>query len=87
MSLHCVKSVCIRSYSGQHFAAFGQNAERYYVPLRTQSECGKMRTRITQNTDTFYAQLVLLSGREGAQLSFRLNSKTNLSESDTTNKQ
>ena len=48
---HCVKSVRIRSYSGQHFRAFGLNKERY----RIQSECGKMRTRITPNTDTFYA--------------------------------
>ena len=28
---------------------------RYSVSLRIQSECGKMRTRITSNTDTFYA--------------------------------
>ena len=27
----------------------------YSVSLRIQSECGKMRTRITPNTDTFYA--------------------------------
>ena len=32
---------------------FGLNTERYGVPLRIQSECGKMRTRITPNTDTF----------------------------------
>ena len=29
--------------------------ERYGVSLRIQSECGKMQTRITPNTDTFYA--------------------------------
>ena len=52
---HCVKSVCIRSYSGTHFPAFGLNMERYSVSLRNQSECGKIRTRITPNTDTFYA--------------------------------
>ena len=52
---HCVKSVRIRSYSGPHFPAFGLNTERYGVSLRIQSECGKMRTRITPNTDTFYA--------------------------------
>ena len=28
---------------------------RYSVSLRIQSECGKMRTRITPNTDTFHA--------------------------------
>ena len=38
-----------------HFLAFGLNTERYKVSLRIQSECGKIRTRITPNTDTFYA--------------------------------
>ena len=52
---HCVKSVRIRSYSGQHFLAFGLNAERYGVSLLIQSECRKMGTRITPNTDSFYA--------------------------------
>ena len=49
-SFHCVKSVRIRGYSGLHFPAFGLNTERYGV-----SECGKIRTRITPNADTFYA--------------------------------
>ena len=52
---HCVKSVRIGSYSGPHFPAFRLNTERYYVSLRIQSECVKMWTRITSNTDTFYA--------------------------------
>ena len=52
---YCVKSVHIRSYSGPHFPAFGLNAERYFVSLRIQFECGKVRTRITPNTNTFYA--------------------------------
>ena len=52
---HCVKNVRIWSYSGPHFPAFGLNTERYSVSLRIQSECGKIRTRITPNTDTFYA--------------------------------
>ena len=30
------------------------------VSLRIQSECGKIRTRITANTDTFYAVLPIL---------------------------
>ena len=34
---------------GPHFAAFGL--------LRIQSECGEMQTKITPNTDTFYAVL------------------------------
>ena len=58
---HCVKSVRIRSYSGPHFPAFGLNTERYSVSLRIQSECGKMRTRITPNTDTVYAVCILRS--------------------------
>ena len=45
--IHCVKSVRIQSYSGPYFPAFGLNS------LRIQSECGKIRTRITPNKDTF----------------------------------
>ena len=52
---HCLKSVRIRSYSGPYFPAFGLNTERFRRSLRIQSECGKMRTRITPNMDTFYA--------------------------------
>ena len=47
---HCVKSVCIRSYSGSHFPAFGLNTERHIVSLCIQSKCGKIRTRITPNS-------------------------------------
>ena len=50
---HCMKSVRIWSYSGPHFSTFGLNTERYSVSLRIQSECGKMRTRVTPNTNTF----------------------------------
>ena len=50
-----LKSVRVRSDSGPHFPAFGLNTKRYFVSLRTQSKCGKMRTRITPNTHTFYA--------------------------------
>ena len=57
-AVDCVKSVRIRSYSGLHFPIFGLNTERYGVPLRFQSEYGKMRTRITPNTDTFHAVMV-----------------------------
>ena len=55
MSNHCVKGVRIRSYSGPYFPAFGLNTERYSVSFRIHSECAKIRTRITPNTDTFYA--------------------------------
>ena len=58
-ALHCLKSVRIRGYSGPHFPAFGLNAERYFVSLLIQSERGKMQTRITPNTDTFYAVLYI----------------------------
>ena len=57
--IHCVKSVRIRSYSGPHFPAFGLNTERYGVSLHSQSKCGKMRTRVTLNLDTFYAVIIL----------------------------
>ena len=50
--LRCVKSARIRSYSGPCFPAFGLNMERYGVTLSVQSECGKMRTGVTANTDT-----------------------------------
>ena len=38
-----------------YFNAFTLNAERYGASLRIQSKYGKMRTRITTNTDKFYA--------------------------------
>ena len=49
-----------RSYFGPlffpHSPAFGLNTERYSVySVRMQENEGKMRTRITPNTDTFYA--------------------------------
>ena len=50
-----MKIVHIRKYSGPYFPAFALNMEMYFLSLRTQSECGKIRTRITSNTDTFYA--------------------------------
>ena len=56
---YCVKSVRIRSYSGPHFPAFGLNSERYGVCLRIQFKCGKIRTRKTPNTDTFFRSAAL----------------------------
>ena len=52
---HCIKIVRIRSYSGPYFPAFELNAEIYGASFRLQSKCRKIRTRITPNTDTFYA--------------------------------
>ena len=59
-NIHCAKSVRIRSYSDLYFPAFGLNTERYGVSLRIQSRCGKVRTRITPNTDTFHAVITIL---------------------------
>ena len=56
--LHCAKSDRIRSFSSPYFLAFGQNTLRCGVSLHTQSECGKIRTRKTPNTDTYHAVLV-----------------------------
>ena len=54
---HSVKSVHIQSFSDPHFPAFWLNEEIYKVNLRTQLECGKIRTRKTPNTVTFHAVL------------------------------
>ena len=48
------KSVLVWSYSGPFFPAFRLNAKRYSVSLNIESEYGKIRTRITPNTGTFY---------------------------------
>ena len=58
--MHYVKSVRIRSYSGPHFPVFGLNTDRSGVSLRIQSKWGKIRTRVTPNTDTFYAVMTWL---------------------------
>ena len=52
---HWVKNVRIRNHSGPYFTLFGLNTDRYSIYLRIQSECGKMRTIVTWNTDIFYA--------------------------------
>ena len=52
---HCVKCVRIQRYFGPYFPGFTLNTERYGVFLRVQSECGKIRTRVAPNMDTFYA--------------------------------
>ena len=57
---HFVKSVRIRNFSGPYFPIFGLNTEIYGVSLRNQSECGKIRTRKTLNTDTFHAVSVYI---------------------------
>ena len=49
-----VESICIWSFSGPYFPAFGLNTERYSVFIRIQYDCGKIQVRQTPNTDTFY---------------------------------
>ena len=54
---HCVKSVHIRSYSSPHFPhsdCIWRDIE-YLSIFSIQSKCGKMRTRVTPNMDTFDA--------------------------------
>ena len=65
---HCIKMVRIRSDFGSYFSAFGLNKERHSVSLRIQSKCGKIRTRITPNTDTFPA--VILSWKRIQKIYF-----------------
>ena len=48
-ALHCTH---IRSFSGPYFPACVLNTDRDGVSLLIQSECRKIRTRITPNTDS-----------------------------------
>ena len=50
-------------FSGLYFPAFGLNKERYFLSIRIQSECGKIRTRKTPYLDSFHA-LKLISNRD-----------------------
>ena len=54
--LHTAWKVSVFGVSLVHnFPAFGLNTERYFVYFHIQSEYEKIWTRITTNTDTFYA--------------------------------
>ena len=53
--LYCVKSIRVQSFFGPYFLAFELNTEKYGVSLRTQSKCGKIRTRKSPNAETFHA--------------------------------
>ena len=62
---HYVKSVRIQCYSGPHFSRIFPHSDwirKDGVSLRIQSECGKMRTRITPNTDTLHAVRMVMWG-------------------------
>ena len=50
--MYCVKSVRIRSYSGLRFSRIRTEYGAYLSVFSPNA--GKMRTRITPNTDTFY---------------------------------
>ena len=50
-----MRSVRIRSFSGPYFPKFGLNTEFYFVNLRIQDECGRIRVRKTPNTEIFHA--------------------------------
>ena len=56
--MYSVKRVHIWSFSDPIFPSFGLNTERSELSLRIKSQCGKIRTRITSNTDTFNAVMV-----------------------------
>ena len=62
--LHCVKNLPIRSYSGPYFSCIflhsgGIRRDTSISPysVRMWENVGKMQTRITPNTDAFYAVL------------------------------
>ena len=67
---HCVESVRIRSFSGQHFPAFGLNTEIYRVNLHIQSECGKIRTRIATNIGTIFVETSIIDVLQGPKYAF-----------------
>ena len=52
---HCMKNVYILNFSSPHFPEFGLNTDKYSVSLRIQSECRKIWTKKTPNTEKFYA--------------------------------
>ena len=71
--LRCVKSVFVRSCVGPHFPLVRMVRIRteYGEIRRIQSECRKMRTRITPNTDTVYAVMCVNVCGEGLTSIFR----------------
>ena len=59
----CVKSALIRSYSGQHFPAFGLNTERI---LRISPDLVRMRQNADQNNSEYghFLRSVIVRGYE-----------------------
>ena len=60
-NIYCTKIIRIGSLLGPSFSSFGPINER--ENLCTQSECGKILTRKSTNTDTF--QVVIMSNDVG----------------------
>ena len=56
VKIHCVKQ-CL--YSELLWSRFSCIWTWYSVSLRIQSECGKIQTRVTPNTDAFYAITII----------------------------
>ena len=52
---HCVKVPVFGVILEYILRSYSLYSERRFVSLRIESKCGKMWTRITPNTDTFYA--------------------------------
>ena len=63
-SVHCVKNVRIRSFSGHYLPTFGLNTEINSINFRALSECGKTKNRKIPNTDTFYAVVLILENTD-----------------------
>ena len=57
------KNARILSFSDPYFRAFRLNTETYFVTLQIQSKCGKIHTRKTLTTNTFYSEEVINSTR------------------------
>ena len=53
-----IKNASKMSFSGPYFHVFGLNTKIYSVSFHIQSECEKMRSRKTPNTDSFHAATV-----------------------------
>ena len=53
-NIHSIKNVRVQCFSGPCFPVFGKNTEIYFLNIRIQSGCGKIRTRKTPKTDILY---------------------------------
>ena len=62
--IHCIKSVRIRCYSSPHFSLirteYGEKRSISPYSIRMRENARKMPTRITSNTDAFYAVIVFI---------------------------